>query len=596
MIPSACGTAKASPGLAANGSGATNRQFDAYAFDTCAISAANCVTVTLQGDNAVNLFASAYSPAFNPGNIVENYLADAGGSAASHSFSFDLPAGAQKFAIDIHDVPQGLAAPSGSAYTLSVTGACLGACNPPNRMPVAKARNVVVARRRRLRRGGGVHRRRLVGRGRRCAHDHAVARRPVHAGNDRRAADGRGSQRRHEPGDRDSDGRGPDTPRDLLPCADHGADVAGRVQRPGHLHNHRVGHAAPRSATVASTPASGSIFAAGVSTVTSTAKDEAGNSASCPIVVTVVDTEAPSISKLRVHVGKPRKVHDDDDDCGRFTGKNGKDRRGGKDHGNNRDDRVIDVTLNYDILDNCGASCVLSVLGPRRRDRNDQGPPDWTIVDAHHVRFIVDNDSKGPYERYTLKLTCTDAAGNQKVETATVSDPGPSMILDTLHQSGRYTALHPAFARAFAFLAGADWAALAPGSASVRHVIDGDRMYVSIDEKDGRGRDGARLEAHRRYIDIQVTIGGAEEIGWRALADCRQPAGPFDDAKDIVFFDDRPDTWLSVPPGIVRDLLPGGRPRPACGTRPLEEGDREDRDRLNAPSVRRASDGGAHHG
>ena len=68
-----------------------------------------------------------------------------GGSAASHSFSFDLPAGPQKFAIDIHDVPQGLATPSGSAYTLSVTGACLGACNPPNRVPVAKARNVVVA-------------------------------------------------------------------------------------------------------------------------------------------------------------------------------------------------------------------------------------------------------------------------------------------------------------------------------------------------------------------------------------------------------------------------------------------------------------------
>ena len=110
MIPSACGTAKAVPGIwPPTASVATNRQFDAYTFDTCAISAANCVTVTLQGDNAVNLFAAAYSPVFNPGNIVENYLADAGGSAASHSFSFDLPAGAQRFAIDVHDVPQGLA-------------------------------------------------------------------------------------------------------------------------------------------------------------------------------------------------------------------------------------------------------------------------------------------------------------------------------------------------------------------------------------------------------------------------------------------------------------------------------------------------------
>ncbi len=139
------------------------------------------------------------------------------------------------------------------------------------------------------------------------------------------------------------------------------------------------------------------------------------------------------------------------------------------------------------------------------------------------------------------------------------------MILDALHQSGRYTAVHPAFARAFAFLAGADWAALAPDSLSVRHVIDGDRMYVSIDGKDGRGRDGARLEAHRRYIDIQVTIGGAEEIGWRALADCRQPAGPFDDARDIVFFEDRPDTWLSVPPGSFAIFFPEDAHAPLAG-------------------------------
>jgi YhcH/YjgK/YiaL family protein len=139
------------------------------------------------------------------------------------------------------------------------------------------------------------------------------------------------------------------------------------------------------------------------------------------------------------------------------------------------------------------------------------------------------------------------------------------MILDRLHQSGRYTALHPAFPRAFDFLATADWAALTRGSASVRHVIDGDRIYVSIDEKDGRGRDGARLEAHRRYIDIQMTIGGEEEIGWRALADCRQPAGPFDHAKDIVFFDDRPDTWLCVPPGGFAIFFPEDAHAPLAG-------------------------------
>jgi biofilm protein TabA len=145
------------------------------------------------------------------------------------------------------------------------------------------------------------------------------------------------------------------------------------------------------------------------------------------------------------------------------------------------------------------------------------------------------------------------------------------MILDTLGQSARYTALHPSLARAFEFLAGADWTALAPGAASVRHAIDGDRMYVSIDQKDGRGRDGARLEAHRRYIDIQVTIDGAEEIGWKPLAECRQPAGAFDDAKDIGFFDDRPRTWVSVPSGSFAIFFPDDAHAPLAGLGPLRK-------------------------
>jgi biofilm protein TabA len=145
------------------------------------------------------------------------------------------------------------------------------------------------------------------------------------------------------------------------------------------------------------------------------------------------------------------------------------------------------------------------------------------------------------------------------------------MILDTLAQSGRYASLHPAFAQAFEFLAHADWAALTQGSISTRHALDGDRMYVAIDQKDGRGRDGARLEAHRRYIDIQVTIDGPEEIGWRPLAECRQPAGTFNDANDIGFFDDRPDTWVSVPPGSFAIFFPDDAHAPLAGRGPLRK-------------------------
>jgi len=135
------------------------------------------------------------------------------------------------------------------------------------------------------------------------------------------------------------------------------------------------------------------------------------------------------------------------------------------------------------------------------------------------------------------------------------------MVLDTLAHAHRYLALHPAFARAFEFLRQTDLKALAAG----RHAIDGDNLYVSIDQKDGRGREGARLEAHRAYIDIQFTIDGEEEIGWMPLAECRQPAGAFDDKKDIIFFDDRPMTWLAVPPGRFAIFFPDDAHAPLAG-------------------------------
>ena len=150
------------------------------------------------------------------------------------------------------------------------------------------------------------------------------------------------------------------------------------------------------------------------------------------------------------------------------------------------------------------------------------------------------------------------------------------MVLDQLANSGRYTVLHPAFARAFEFLSHANWSELFTGAAnqphhSVRHVLDGDRMYVSIDRLDGRGREGARLEAHRRYIDIQLTIEGNEEIGWKPLRDCVQTAGTFDGTKDVGFFSDRPESWMLLPAGHFAIFFPEDAHAPLAGRGTLKK-------------------------
>ncbi|MFO0911830.1 MAG: YhcH/YjgK/YiaL family protein [Pirellulales bacterium] len=126
------------------------------------------------------------------------------------------------------------------------------------------------------------------------------------------------------------------------------------------------------------------------------------------------------------------------------------------------------------------------------------------------------------------------------------------MILDQLNLLGRYASLHPGFAAAQVELE----RMLAQPPDDGRYGIDGERLLVIVARDQGRGRAASPLEFHRRYIDIQVVLEGCEEIGWRPLADCRQLQQPYDDARDIGFYADRPDTWLSLPRGSFAIFYP----------------------------------------
>lgn len=135
------------------------------------------------------------------------------------------------------------------------------------------------------------------------------------------------------------------------------------------------------------------------------------------------------------------------------------------------------------------------------------------------------------------------------------------MILDTLDQADRYASLHPGFAPGFAFLREAPLAELQPG----RHEIDGERVFAIVATDEGRGRDGARLEAHRRYIDIQLVVEGNEVIGWSELTCCTNVESPYDAEKDIVFFRDRPATWMDLAPGHFCIFFPEDAHAPLAG-------------------------------
>jgi biofilm protein TabA len=126
------------------------------------------------------------------------------------------------------------------------------------------------------------------------------------------------------------------------------------------------------------------------------------------------------------------------------------------------------------------------------------------------------------------------------------------MIVDELKNAERWTSLHPGFAAAFAFLRGEGLDKLEAG----RQEIDGRRLYAVVIRQKGKGRSGAKLEAHRRYIDIQYCLENTDLLGWKSAAACTQPEKPFDEQKDIQHFLDAPESWVITPPGSFAIFFP----------------------------------------
>jgi len=135
------------------------------------------------------------------------------------------------------------------------------------------------------------------------------------------------------------------------------------------------------------------------------------------------------------------------------------------------------------------------------------------------------------------------------------------MILDRLDRLSVYVSFHERFSRAVRFLKDADFASLSDG----RHEIDGDDVFVLVSASAGRGRQGRPLEVHRRYIDIQCVLDGEDVIGYSPLEACRSLRDPYDATRDIEFFTDPPQTWLTLPAGMFALFLPADAHAPLAG-------------------------------
>ena len=147
------------------------------------------------------------------------------------------------------------------------------------------------------------------------------------------------------------------------------------------------------------------------------------------------------------------------------------------------------------------------------------------------------------------------------------------MIVDTLDRLDRYTGLNPRFALVVDFLRKNDLSQLQPGI----HPIDGDDVYVNIQNAPAKTRQEARFETHRRMIDIQVPISASEEHGWAPLE--ALPVSEYDEKVDMTFHDPVPpatpdsvaQTYFTLCPGQFAIYFPTDGHAPAITTKALRK-------------------------
>jgi len=140
------------------------------------------------------------------------------------------------------------------------------------------------------------------------------------------------------------------------------------------------------------------------------------------------------------------------------------------------------------------------------------------------------------------------------------------MILDILGNAAKYAGLKIGLSEAFGFLDQPGLTELPDGE----HEILGGRVFAIIAHENGRELRDAKLEGHRKHIDIQYVISGDESIGW-APREGLANSVEYDVEKDLEFFEGAPKSIVQVPPGSFAVFLPTDAHLPLIGDGPIHK-------------------------
>jgi YhcH/YjgK/YiaL family protein len=125
------------------------------------------------------------------------------------------------------------------------------------------------------------------------------------------------------------------------------------------------------------------------------------------------------------------------------------------------------------------------------------------------------------------------------------------MILDTLANASLYEGLGPKFVQAFNYLRQTDFSKVEKG----RYDLDGDHIFAIVNEYDTVDAATEKMEAHKKYIDVQYVARGEELVGHDFLLN-KQPSQAYDAEKDYMLFSETPSFFSKFTEGSFAIFFP----------------------------------------
>ena len=91
--------------------------------------------------------------------------------------------------------------------------------------------------------------------------------------------------------------------------------------------------------------------------------------------------------------------------------------------------------------------------------------------------------------------------------------------------------------------------------------MEGEHLFVSVDDYTTKDKSETRYESHRKYIDIQYVIEGEELMGLTTL-DKVEITEPYNEEKDIAFYEFEGGDYIKATPGNFVLFFPEDVHRP----------------------------------